>query len=150
LAIAFIKREADEDLSSFLMEQDIRATFIHSGLTTQEQSDSLKAFQNGDVDCLVGMHFLREGLDLPQVSLVAIFNADSEGFLRSKMALLQKVGRAAQNVNGKAIFYAARITESMQCCMEDTSHQLGKAASLQQGVQSPFQVDKRVEHALYL
>ena len=120
LALALTKRDA-EDLSSYILEHDINATYIHSGLTTQERSDALKALQSGDIDCLVGVNLLREGLDLPQVSLVAILNADSEGFLRSETALLQTVGRAARNTNGKAIFYAARVTDSMQRCMDDTS-----------------------------
>lgn len=120
LALALTKRDS-EDLAAFLLEHDIASTYIHSGLTTQERSDALKALQNGEIDCLVGVNLLREGLDLPQVSLVAILNADSEGFLRSETALLQTVGRAARNTKGKAIFYAARITDSMQRCMDATN-----------------------------
>lgn len=119
LAVTLTKRDA-EDLSDYLNEQDIPSAFIHSGLNTQERAEALKSLQSGEIDCLVGVCLLREGLDLPQVSLVAILNADSEGFLRSETALLQMVGRAARNVGGEAIFYANRITKSMQKCMDAT------------------------------
>ena len=121
LAVALTKRDA-EDLAEYLKEHGVSSTYIHSGLTTHERSDALKALQSGEIDCLVGVNLLREGLDLPQVSLVAILNADSEGFLRSETALLQTVGRAARNINGSAVFYANRVTESMQRCIDDTKH----------------------------
>ena len=120
LAMALTKRDA-EDLSLYMLEHDVNSAYIHCDLTTQERSDALKALQNGDIDCLVGVNLLREGLDLPQVSLVAILNADSQGFLRSETALLQTVGRAARNMNGKAIFYAKRVTDAMQRCMDATN-----------------------------
>ena len=120
LAMALTKRDA-EDLASYMIEHDINAAYIHCDLTTQERSDALKALQNGDIDCLVGVNLLREGLDLPQVSLVAILNADSQGFLRSETALLQTVGRAARNMNGKAIFYAKKVTDAMQRCIDATN-----------------------------
>jgi superfamily II DNA/RNA helicase len=119
LAVALTKRDA-EDLAEYLKSKGVSSTYIHSGLTTHERADALKALQSGDIDCLVGVNLLREGLDLPQVSLVAILNADSEGFLRSETALLQTVGRAARNVNGTAVFYANRVTKSMRKCIEDT------------------------------
>ena len=121
LAMALTKRDA-EDLADYLIEQGISSTYIHSGLNTHERSNALKALQNGEVDCLVGVNLLREGLDLPQVSLVAILNADSEGFLRSETALLQTIGRAARNVNGTAVLYANRITKSMEQCITATEH----------------------------
>lgn len=120
LAVTLTKRDA-EDLSDFLNENGVPSSFIHSGLNTQERAEALKSLQNGDIDCLVGVNLLREGLDLPQVSLVAILNADSEGFLRSETALLQTVGRAARNIQGTAIFYANRITKSMQACLDATN-----------------------------
>jgi excinuclease ABC subunit B len=125
LAVAITKRDA-EDLSSFLVEQGVSSTFIHSGLSTHERSNALRALQTGEVDCLVGVNLLREGLDLPQVSLVAILNADSEGFLRSDTALLQMVGRAARNIHGKAIFYANRTTDSMKRSIDDTERRRKK------------------------
>jgi excinuclease ABC subunit B len=125
LAIALTKRDA-EDLASFMTEQGVASTYIHSGLSTHERSDALRKLQLGDIDCLVGVNLLREGLDLPQVSLVAILNADSEGFLRSETALLQIVGRAARHMEGQAIFYANRVTGSMQRCMDDTQRRREK------------------------
>ncbi|VEU41398.1 unnamed protein product [Pseudo-nitzschia multistriata] len=119
LAMTLTKRDA-EDLSSFLIEQGIPSTYIHSGLKTRERSDALKSLQLGKIDCLVGVNLLREGLDLPEVSLVAILNADVEGFLRSETALLQTIGRAARNQNGRAILYADRITDSMEKCVSST------------------------------
>ncbi|KAL3776716.1 hypothetical protein HJC23_001503 [Cyclotella cryptica] len=119
LAVALTKRDA-EDLSDYLNQNGVSSAFIHSDLTTHERAESLKALQSGDIDCLVGVNLLREGLDLPQVSLVAVLNADSEGFLRSETALLQTIGRAARNKEGTAIFYADRITKSMQNCIDDT------------------------------
>lgn len=121
IAMAITKRDA-EDLAEYLQNHGVSSAYIHSGLTTQERSDALKMLQSGEIDCLVGVNLLREGLDLPQVSLVAILNADSEGFLRSETALLQTVGRAARNINGTAIFYANRITDSMKRCIDDTKH----------------------------
>jgi excinuclease ABC subunit B len=120
LAIALTKRDS-EDLSSFLLENGVKSAYLHSGLSTVERSDALRSLQSGDIDCLVGVNCLREGLDLPQVSLVAVLNTDSEGFLRSDTALLQIVGRAARNINGRAIFYANRTTESMRRCIDSTS-----------------------------
>lgn len=127
LVMTITKRDA-EDLAAYLVSQGVSATYIHSGLNTHERSNALKALQCGEIDCLVGVNLLREGLDLPQVSLVAILNADSEGFLRSETALLQIIGRAARNTQGSAILYANRITDSMKKCMDATStrrqHQL--------------------------
>lgn len=121
LAVALTKRDA-EDLAEYLKEHGVSSTYIHSGLTTHERSNALKMLQTGEIDCLVGVNLLREGLDLPQVSLVAILNADSEGFLRSETALLQTVGRAARNINGTAVFYANRVTDSMRRCIDDTNY----------------------------
>ena len=120
LVITLSKRDA-EDLSSYLNDQGIPTTYIHSGLKTNARSDALRSLQTGEVDCLVGVNCLREGLDLPQVSLVAVLNTDSEGFLRSETALLQIVGRAARNREGKAIFYANRITQGMKQCIDATT-----------------------------
>jgi excinuclease ABC subunit B len=125
LAVALTKRDA-EDLSSYLIENGVSSTYIHSGLTTHERSDALKALQSGEVDCLVGVNLLREGLDLPQVSLVAILSADSEGFLRSETALFQTIGRAARNIEGTAILYAKRVTDSMRKCIDETKRRRTK------------------------
>ena len=125
LVLTLTKKDA-EDLSTYLIKHHILADYIHSGLKTHERSTVLKSLQEGNIDCLVGVNILREGLDLPQVSLVAILGADSEGFLRSETALLQMVGRAARNINGKAILYANRTTKSMEACMEATNQRREK------------------------
>jgi excinuclease UvrABC nuclease subunit len=121
LVMALTKRDA-EDLADYLKEHLVSATYIHSGLNTHERSEALKALQSGEIDCLVGVNLLREGLDLPQVSLVAVLNADSEGFLRSETALLQTIGRAARNIHGTAILYASRVTDSMKRCIDATNY----------------------------
>jgi excinuclease ABC subunit B len=121
LVMTLTKRDA-EDLADYMIERGLAASYIHSGLNTHERSNALKSLQSGQIDCLVGVNLLREGLDLPQVSLVAVLNADSEGFLRSETALLQTIGRAARNVHGSAILYANRITNSMQRCIDATKH----------------------------
>lgn len=121
LAIAYTKRDA-EDLASYLLVNGVNTTYIHSGVKTHERSFALQSLQRGEIDCLVGVNLLREGLDLPQVSLVAILQADSEGFLRSETMLVQTIGRAARNINGTAILFANRITESMRNCIDTTNH----------------------------
>ena len=119
LVLTLTKVDA-EDLSSFLLENGVASTYIHCGLNTRERSNALQSLQLGEIDCLVGVNLLREGLDLPEVSLVAILNADAEGFLRSETALLQTIGRAARNENGRAILYANRVTDSMSKCIVST------------------------------
>ena len=119
LVLTLTKNDA-EDLSNFLSQKGISSTYIHCGLKTRERSNALQSLQLGEIDCLVGVNLLREGLDLPEVSLVAILNADAEGFLRSETALLQTIGRAARNQNGSAILYANRITDSMKKCISST------------------------------
>lgn len=133
LAMAISKRDA-EDLATFLGKEGVLATFIHCDLTTHERSNAIRSLQNGEVDCLVGINLLREGLDLPQVSLVAILNADSAGLFRSHTALLQTIGRAARNSNGAAIFYADRITDSMQKTIEDTKRRREKQLAYNEAI----------------
>ena len=126
LALVLTKRDA-EDLSRHLREtMGIPSDYLHSGLTTQERSDALKRLQQGDIWCLVGVNCLREGLDLPEVSLVAVLNADAKGFLRSESALLQIIGRAARNINGTAVLYANEVTDAMQRCMDITKRRRAK------------------------
>ncbi len=112
--ITTLTKRMAEDLSEFLKEQGIKAYYLHSDIHTLERSDILTALRKGKFDVLVGINLLREGLDLPEVSLVAILDADKQGFLRSKTALIQTMGRAARNVKGKIILYADEITNSIQ------------------------------------
>ncbi len=119
LVTTLTKRMA-EDLSEHLTELGVKTAYIHSDIDTLERGDILRDLRNGTYDVLVGINLLREGLDLPEVSLVAILDADKEGFLRSESALIQTIGRAARHVEGKVIMYADNMTESMQHAIEET------------------------------
>ena len=120
LVTTLTKRMA-EDLSSYLQEIDIKTSYIHSEVDTLERGDILRDLRSGIYDVLVGINLLREGLDLPEVSLVAIIDADKEGFLRSGSALIQTIGRAARHIDGQVIMYADRITNSMQYAIDETN-----------------------------
>ncbi len=120
LVTTLTKRMA-EDLSDYLQQVGVRVRYMHSDIDAIERMEILRGLRLGEFDVLVGINLLREGLDLPEVSLVAILDADQEGFLRSDRSLIQTVGRAARHVRGRAIFYADRITGSMQRCLEETN-----------------------------
>ena len=119
LVITLTKR-LSEELSAYLKEIGISAAYMHSELDALERIEVLYKFRRGDFDVLVGINLLREGIDIPELSLVAIMDADKEGFLRSETSLFQIVGRAARNVDGRAIMYADKITESMRKVIEET------------------------------
>jgi excinuclease ABC subunit B len=110
-----------EELSEYLLNHNIQTAYIHSDVATLDRVKILEDLRNGVYDVLVGVNLLREGLDLPEVSLVAILDADKEGFLRSHRSLTQTAGRAARNVNGKVIMYADKITPSMQLTIDETT-----------------------------
>jgi excinuclease ABC subunit B len=114
------------DLASYLTEKGVKARYLHSDIKTIERVSILKGLRSGDFDCLVGVNLLREGLDLPEVSLVAILDADKEGFLRSEVSLIQTMGRAARNVSGKVIMYADNLTYSMKNAIQETSRRREK------------------------
>jgi len=120
LVLTTTKRLAEE-VSEYLNERGIKAKYMHSDLDAIERAKVVKELREGSIDVIVGVNLLREGLDLPEVSLVAILEADKEGFLRSYTSLIQTIGRAARNINGKAILYADRITESMKRAIEETN-----------------------------
>ena len=120
LVTTLTKRMA-EDLSDYLQQVGVRVRYMHSDIDAIERMEILRGLRLGEFDVLVGINLLREGLDLPEVSLVAILDADQEGFLRSDRSLIQTVGRAARHVHGRAIFYADRMTGSMQRCIEETT-----------------------------
>ena len=109
-----------EDLTEYLAEHGVRVRYLHSDIETVERVEIIRDLRLGEFDVLVGINLLREGLDMPEVSLVAILDADKEGFLRSDRSLIQTIGRAARNLNGKAILYADRITGSMARAMDET------------------------------
>ena len=119
LVTTLTKRMAEE-LSSYLTKLDINCAYIHSDVDTMDRIQILDNLRAGEIDVLIGVNLLREGLDLPEVSLVAIIDADKEGFLRSHRSLTQTVGRAARNLNGTVIMYADKITESMQQTIDET------------------------------
>lgn len=119
--ITTLTKKTAEDLSDYLRKLDIKARYLHSSVDTIERVDIIRALRNGEVDCLVGVNLLREGLDLPEVSLVAILDADKEGFLRSETSLIQTAGRTARHKNGTVILYADRMTGSMQRFLDVTT-----------------------------
>jgi excinuclease ABC subunit B len=119
LVTTLTKRMA-EDLTDYLQQVGVRVRYMHSDIDAIERMEIVRGLRLGEFDVLVGINLLREGLDLPEVSLVAILDADQEGFLRSDRSLIQTVGRAARHVHGRAIFYADRMTGSMQRCIEET------------------------------
>ncbi|MAC68690.1 MAG: excinuclease ABC subunit B, partial [Gammaproteobacteria bacterium] len=120
LVTVLTKRMA-EDLTDYLAEHDVRVRYLHSDIDTVERSEILRDLRLGNFDVLVGINLLREGLDIPEVSLVAILDADKEGFLRSERSLIQTMGRAARNLNGRAILYADTVTGSMQRAMDESN-----------------------------
>jgi excinuclease ABC subunit B len=125
LITTMTKRMA-EDLTDYLGDHGVRVRYLHSDIETVERMEIIRDLRLGEFDVLVGINLLREGLDLPEVSLVAILDADKEGFLRSERALIQTVGRAARNINGMAIMYGDRVTGSMQRAIEETSRRRDK------------------------
>lgn len=120
LAVVLTKKDA-EILSDHLNLLGVKSLYLHSELDTIERADVVKKLRNGEVDVVVGVNLLREGLDLPEVSLVAVMDADREGFLRSETTLIQTIGRAARNINGKVLLYADRVTEAMKTAIYETN-----------------------------
>jgi excinuclease ABC subunit B len=118
-----------EDLTEYLEDIGIRVRYIHSEIDALERVEILRHLRLGNFDVLVGVNLLREGLDLPEVSMVAILDADKEGFLRSERSLIQTAGRTARNANGKVIMYADKITDSMQRMMDETQRRREKQIS---------------------
>jgi excinuclease ABC subunit B len=119
--VTTLTKRMSEDLTEYLEELGIKVQYLHSDVDTLERTDILRDLRLGIYDVLVGINLLREGLDLPEVSLVAILDADKEGFLRSESALIQTIGRAARHIDGRVIMYADRITGSMQRAIDETN-----------------------------
>jgi excinuclease ABC subunit B len=117
--VTTLTKRMSEDLTDYLQQAGVRVRYLHSDIDAIERMEILRGLRLGDFDVLVGINLLREGLDLPEVSLVAILDADQEGFLRSDRSLVQTIGRAARHVNGRAIMYADRITGSMQRALDE-------------------------------
>jgi excinuclease ABC subunit B len=123
--ITTLTKKMAEDLTEYLLEQGLRVRYLHSNIDTIQRIEILRALRLGEFDVLVGINLLREGLDLPEVSLVAILDADKEGFLRSETSLIQMIGRAARNVDGQVVMYADRVTDSMQKAISETNRRRG-------------------------
>ncbi|MDH5356098.1 MAG: excinuclease ABC subunit UvrB [Gammaproteobacteria bacterium] len=124
--ITTLTKRMSEDLTDYLADHGVRVRYLHSDIDTVERMEIIRDLRLGEFDVLVGINLLREGLDMPEVSLVAILDADKEGFLRSDRALIQTIGRAARNINGKSILYADRITGSMQRAIDETDRRRDK------------------------
>tara|TARA_R110000851_G_scaffold141976_2_gene280163 strand:+ start:114834 stop:116852 length:2019 start_codon:yes stop_codon:yes gene_type:complete len=143
--ITVLTKRMAEDLTEYLAEHGVRVRYLHSDIETVERVEIIRDLRLGEFDVLVGINLLREGLDMPEVALVAIFDADKEGFLRSEQSLIQTIGRAARNVAGRAILYADKVTGSMQRAMDETERRRDKqiAHNLAQGI-SPKGIYKSV------
>jgi len=124
--ITTLTKRMAEDLTDYLTEHSIKVRYLHSEIDTVERVEIIRDLRLGKFDVVVGINLLREGLDIPEVSLVAVLDADKEGFLRSERSLIQTAGRAARNLNGKVIFYANSITKSMQAAMDETGRRRKK------------------------
>jgi len=148
LVTTLTKRMAEE-LTKYLVRLNIRCRYIHSDIDTLERIEIMEGLRNGSFDVLVGVNLLREGLDLPEVALVAILDADKEGFLRSERSLTQTAGRAARNLNGRVIMYAARTTESMRKTIEETNRRRIKQLAYNEANQiTPRQIFKAASNVL--
>jgi len=146
ILVTVLTKRMAEDLTDYLSENGIRVRYLHSDIDTVERVEIIRDLRLGEFDVLVGINLLREGLDIPEVSLVTILDADKEGFLRSERSLIQTIGRAARHINGRAILYADRITNSMQLAMGETERRRNKqiAFNAANGI-VPRTVTKRIK-----
>src|SRR2546425_9131657 len=147
--VTTLTKRMSEDLTEYFAEVDVRVRYLHSDIETLERIKILRDLRRGEFDVLVGINLLREGLDLPEVSLVAILDADKEGFLRSEQSLIQTIGRAARNSSGKAILYADRVTDSMKRAIDETRRRraLQEVYNREHGI-TPMTIIKPIESTL--
>jgi excinuclease ABC subunit B len=149
--VTTLTKRMSEDLADYLQQVGVRVRYMHSDIDAIERMEIVRGLRLGEFDVLIGINLLREGLDMPEVSLVAILDADQEGFLRSDRSLIQTIGRAARHVNGRAIFYADRITGSMQRAMDETNRRrtLQREYNVAHGI-TPRSVVKSVEEVRFI
>jgi len=147
--ITTLTKRMAEQLTDYLSDNGVKVRYLHSDIETVERVEILRDLRLGVFDVLVGINLLREGLDIPEVSLVAILDADKEGFLRAERSLIQTIGRAARNVNGRAILYADKITESMRRAMGETERRRNKqiAHNLEMGI-TPRTINKKIKELI--
>ena len=126
MLVTTLTKKMAEDLTDYLLESGVKARYLHSEIDTLERIQIIRELRLGEYDVLVGVNLLREGLDLPEVSLVAILDADKEGFLRGQTALIQTIGRAARNINGKVLMYADKHTEAIKYALDETDRRRAK------------------------
>ncbi|MBP2665345.1 MAG: uvrB [Firmicutes bacterium] len=147
--VTTLTKKMSENLTNYFREMGIRVRYLHSEIETLERAEIIRGLRFGDFDVLVGINLLREGLDLPEVSLIAILDADKEGFLRSDTSLIQTIGRAARNVHGKVIMYADRITDSMRRAIGETDRRraVQEAYNVEHGI-TPTSIQKKVRELI--
>jgi excinuclease ABC subunit B len=147
--VTTLTKRMSEQLTEYLGDHGIKVRYLHSDIDTVERVEILRDLRLGTFDVLVGINLLREGLDLPEVSLVAVLDADKEGFLRSERSLIQTIGRAARNLNGVAILYADRVTDSMRRAIDETERRRAKqiAFNLENGI-IPKGVHKKIKEMI--
>jgi excinuclease ABC subunit B len=149
--VTTLTKRMSEDLTDYLQQVGVRVRYMHSDIDAIERMEIVRGLRLGEFDVLVGINLLREGLDLPEVSLVAILDADQEGFLRSDRSLIQTVGRAARHAHGRAIFYADKITGSMGRCIDETTRRraIQTAYNEEHGV-TPVTVSKSIDQVRFI